>query len=226
MNSKQAAHILITRINLRQPNPEWFAERLPLFQRYCLASVQAQHIKPTAWLLAIDKRTPIPYRKVILQDVPATPLFTRHETFVADVRRWIRSNISTPWIITTRLDSDDALHPLFLSDMQAASRPKRELLSLPHGWATYMGNYYNWKWHSAFVSLVEQNNDRAATVQKGAHDKLQFRYPYRVLGKQRRWLYVMHDSNLSGAAKIRQITKKGIRVPHAVVANAMKGVAV
>jgi len=217
VNPDRAASILITRINLSRPDPDWFSPRLEYFRRFCIPSVQAQRHQPTRWLLLFDKQTPVDFCKEVMRGVNGVRLFTKTPIAVKSIKAWIKKNISTDWVITTRFDSDDALHPLYLQDVQRASRPKKELLSLPDGWATHAGRVFKWRWHSAFVSLVERNNDAMNTVNKGAHDRLAARYPYRVLHNKRRWLYVLHDRNLSGDKKIQEITKQAVEVPKEII---------
>jgi len=224
VNSDTAAHILITRMNLTKPDPDWFRRRLEPFRKFCVPSVRAQVYQPTCWLLLFDKDTPPDFCDEVMQGVDGVKLLAESRGGVQEIKAWIRANISTPWVITTRLDSDDARHPQYLSDMQQGSRPKVELLDLPSGWALYMGRVFNWRWTSNFVSLVERNNAEMLTVNDGPHNTLKKRFPYRVVNEKRRWLYVLHGNNILGENKIRDFAHKSAEVSTQIIDREFRGI--
>jgi len=224
VNSDTAAHILITRMNLTKPDPDWFRRRLEPFRKFCVPSIRAQVYPPTRWLLLFDKDTPLDFCDEVMQGVDGVRLPVESHAGILEIKAWIRANISTPWVITTRLDSDDALHPQYLNDMQRGSQPKVELLDLPKGWMSYGDRVFTWGWHSAFVSLVERNNDEMYTVNEGPHQTLASRYPHRVLHRNRRWLYVLHVANLSGAKAGNAKVNRAIEISAQILDSEFKGI--
>ena len=129
----------------RDPD-RWMAERLELFDMYCVPSVMNQSNKDFTWLVVFDAKTPSEHRERIERyrdDCVLVPLFAesrcRDESHVVAsrfkgkilrffhfeaalpaVQDYIAQRLDedTKYVITTRLDNDDAIHSDFVRRVQ------------------------------------------------------------------------------------------------------------
>jgi hypothetical protein len=107
---------------------EWTRRRLELFNKYTRPSIEAQTVRDFEWILLVDPRT----EKWVLDDLELTgvphhirieskfypiPVNPRTQGGFLFVRDIIDAS-SYDYIITTRLDSDDAVFPLFVEKIQ------------------------------------------------------------------------------------------------------------
>lgn len=214
------SHFILTRFNLASPGREetlrsrtgWLDRRIALFEKYCLPSVAAQTNSNFKWLIYFDIRTPEtslhhfdeyarkPFIELRRVDGPN---FSRE-----DVRNDI-VRLSTPgcdWVLTTRLDNDDAIGRTFVDTLQRAFEPSgRYVLNFPHGLILERGRIYRVTDRSnAFATLVEPADD-VRTVWARQHTDLRLLAPLRQLGSEPMWLQVIHGDNVSNR-------KRGIRL--------------
>lgn len=93
----------------------WLSRRLEIFRHWCAPSVMAQTDQNFEWILGLDERVPSFVRTGIAQatnDRAKIHEVSPYEIFTRGFRR-----IDLPkgqLVISTRLDSDDILHPRFL----------------------------------------------------------------------------------------------------------------
>jgi hypothetical protein len=137
---------------------KWMQERIILFEKYCLPSIERQTNKNFTWLLAFDKKTPEHiYKKYekysfikIIFEFPAVYLRNLYGNEIKD-------NVI---IITTRLDNDDCVAPTFIEEIQKRNEDITKLVDS-------LGCQYdcvNDKWYilnrpfanSAFLSVIEK----------------------------------------------------------------------
>jgi hypothetical protein len=200
-------HVIVTRYNLglydnsylqrpKQSADMWMRHRAGLFRRYCVPSVCAQRCQNFLWLVLFDLKTSQVELQTAIQDTPCCLLCSTGK-FLPTLRNWLHERVQTPWIITTRLDNDDALHTDFVHDIQQAFRAKKEVLCFPAGWLLtdeYTGQL---RWPSnPFSSLIEQTGE-LVSVYCIAHPQLKQKYPYREL-PHGRWARIVHKDNIGG----------------------------
>ena len=219
--TKQLTHVIITRYNVglysggylwspKQPRAKWMHHRAELFHRYCVPSIRAQQQQDFRWLVLFDAATPKD-ELAVTEGVPCEILLTGAD-IIATILAWIKQHVQTPWLVTTRLDNDDALHVSFVHELQQAVQECVEVLCFPTGWLMkedYVGRVV---WSSnPFSSLVEQT-ECAVSVCYGPHPKLKQTYKYRELQGDR-WLRVIHEDNLGGGLEraSTQVAKKTLR---------------
>lgn len=219
-------HIIITRFNVRYPgiktpkadslglDPRWLAGRFALFETYCLPSLIAQSDQDFVWWIYLDSDTPLEFilraqrgiaghRNIVLKlcDVYADDLLVR------DISASFPS--AQGWLLTTRLDNDDGLHPDFVKCLHREIRfEEREALNFPLGIVIREGRTYLHRHESnAFLSLAEAF-DGFVTVLSIGHMNMRDLAPIRQIDDMPGWLQVVHGANLSN--KVR-----GHRIPRA-----------
>ena len=126
---------------------EYLSYRFDLFEQFCLPSVRNQVCQNFKWLILFDINTPDEFKKKAadwhneypklipcyldvkdyggmsvtsnyVTDVDTdTPMLQITSRFVADIIRSLEESLPE-WILTTRLDSDDALHRDWIKCMQ------------------------------------------------------------------------------------------------------------
>jgi len=131
---------------------KWMESRFELFERFCVPSVRNQSIKDFTWLVVFDAKTPQHYldrAKRLGRDCHLVPLRAERGH-----RRTLRVHVTknlkpdTEYLITSRMDNDDAIHRDFVKALQDCLRrepPKRRrgFIRLLHKWlpdGTRMGN--------------------------------------------------------------------------------------
>lgn len=235
-------HYILTRFNIRlwtsdkrhqaTQTDEWMKARLRLFERYTLPSVAAQTQKDFKWLVLFDRETTLPYRDLLTAFKETCPML--HPVFVRpdagqyfttifqqvierDIRQDMQQGITTDKLITTYLDSDDAL----ASDYVATVR--REAVSLPDN--TYITFYYGLQYHEElnmatcvryrenhFNSYVEVPDvtGHVLTSYHCSHAQIFKAGQYRIhavkMRKHPMWTEVVHPRNVRNDILLRRLT--------------------
>lgn len=143
---------------------EYLDYRFPLFEKFCLPSVKNQTCKNFRWLVLFDINTPEEYKQRAAQwhsDFPnLIPCYLDYNaygkpdyekeaaeiecngklreitaTFIADTIRLL-SPEKTEWYLTTRLDSDDALHRKMVESVQKrfTANPCQTVFDYPYSY--------------------------------------------------------------------------------------------
>lgn len=208
---QEFTHLILTRFNTevgfapsaKGLDDEWLHARLVLFEQYCLPSVALQTDAIFTWLIFCDAASPEWFKakmstygelvsavyikgaatdKVIAQTVAATGL------------------VSNPYLITTRLDNDDAIGKDHLRLIQRAFHHQdREFVLFPFGLQSYRGQLYNVYWKSnPFLSLIEKisADGTFTTVLCVEHNRVRAAGKVRSILCVPQWLQVIHGSNL------------------------------
>jgi len=149
----------------------WMERRKELFQRYCVSSIRFQTIQNFHWIVIVDEATP---DISFLQSVPCTIVKTNDCLLErrVEVIRTITSLTTTKWVITTRVDNDDALARHFVETVQRNFEPKHRLcLEFP---SVYFYEHRKGKLACGFyrenttLSLIEER-EKIATVFLSPH---------------------------------------------------------
>lgn len=228
-------HVVMTRFNMPTPGresqirerPGWLAGRFDLFERYCLPSIAAQTTRNFHWMVYFDESTPAPFRDRIeaaREVFPFTPFFTGF----FEAEGWPRSlretlGQPTPWLLTTRFDSDDALSLDHVARLQAAvaeaAPTARTSFNLTQGLVIEGGRVYAHEHRSnAFASWFEPWDETARTAMSINHMRMAELGPVLQVGGPAAWLQVVHGGNVSNKVRGRRVGPEAVagRFPAAV----------
>jgi hypothetical protein len=215
------SHVIMTQFNVERPrrhepirlDPGWLARRFDLFERYCLPSVASQTAEGFTWIVYFDAATPAPLRERIDACRRRFPFVARFVTRPgADV--WPRSLAEalparTPWLLTTRLDNDDALaidHIARLQSAVAQVPPVRGSWNFPQGFVLRGGRLYALSHRAnAFASWLEPWDERTCTAIAIAHLKMSRFGPIAQIAGDAAWLQVVHGGNVSNKIRGRRV---------------------
>lgn len=209
-------HFVLTRFNVpfvdrwqevsRQPG--WMTERLDLFERFCLPSMMGQSHRDFQWLIYLDDQTSNANKERMINltaDAANIELiWTSAEKMdhLADIRNRLKAE--TRFVLSTRLDNDDAVHQNFVSDLVAGARNHDNhpvVFNFPVGLSCRGKRLYSaYDESNAFTSLLSSSDD-LVTIWTTRHRELSRIAPVVQLGIQPRWLQVIHGRNLSNRIK-------------------------
>jgi hypothetical protein len=201
-------HLLLTRLAVRldeaatAPAEDWLRGRLELFARFCAPSVNGQTVAPDRWLLFFDEATPEWFvsRCEALVTVSLDVIRLAEPWSPGAVARVVAERTSSQWLITSRLDSDDALARGYVETVQAQfDRQERSFINLLNGaqWSEAAISTYAHP-SNAFISLVERRTpELPATVFVTGHDRVDQHAPLiQIRRDEPMWLQVVHEGNL------------------------------
>ncbi len=178
MNGK-FTHYLVTRfnVNIRGNGPEyiesgsrgaqWEEERLPLFETICTSSVQGQTSRDFTWLIYCDTHTSddiIRQIKSITSQLPNVEvhLVDGFDEMVSHLRTRC-SDSPTPFVITSRLDNDDAIGIQYIETIQRNFSSQEMVINLLGGINYHVSRklmtHLRHKEHNHFSSVVEKIQD-------------------------------------------------------------------
>lgn len=147
MNSSDSlTHLLLTRFNLHYSfyeigsyicDEEWHIERFELFNRFCLPSVAQQTCRNFEWIIFFNEDERGNYPDFIRQTRAALPnirfLFIKpeedHRVNLAD---YIKEHVSSDYLITTRIDNDDAIAVNFIESIQNTFKKRYDAVNTDH----------------------------------------------------------------------------------------------
>ena len=220
------SHFLITRFNLplvwtkdknnvSTQTEEWLHHRFELFKHYCFPSVANQTSKDFIWMLLFYDGTPEKYKKMneelekkhpfykpcYLNDEQSNHLVEYINNYIAD---YIEAD--TEYIITTRMDNDDAIAIEFMEEVEKFAKEQATtmgyVINLIHGIQYYpkynVSMSVNCK-NSHFTSYVEPKGGYIRTIYGcGDHSKVSKNYAiYNIRNKETMWMEVCHERNVA-----------------------------
>lgn len=209
-------HLVLTRFNTavgyapsaKRLDSGWLRSRLDLFERYCLPSMAAQRKARFRWLVFCDHQSPEWFRETMASFEPLiTPFYVDGWLTDARVARILSEAklVEKPYLITTRLDNDDALACEHLATVQSAFREQeREFVEFPVGMQFFRGHLYTVVWPSnPFLSLIEKvgYGNGFTTVCCVRHDRVRSAGKIRTLVRRPQWLQVLHGDNLGNTLR-------------------------
>lgn len=213
---KQATHLLLTRFNTASDfaparaglQTEWLTSRIALFEQYCMPSVAGQQGADFHWLVFFDAASPAWLReKIASYGSLLKPIYIDGEaTDQVIVDSVVATGlVRSPYLVTTRLDNDDALAKNHLARVKEAfSYQEKEFIEFPFGLQSYRGHLYQVYWPSnPFLSLIEkvQSGNRFTTVLCVPHNRVRTAGPVKSIWCSAQWLQVLHGSNLANALR-------------------------
>jgi len=217
-------HFLLTRFSavLTPGAPpagaDWLRYRLGFFYDATLPSVVSQTGALSEWLVLFDDRCPDDFRADV-EDLAREGRFTpvwSHEPFRRDTFAGLVATLSrAPYLITTRLDSDDAIARDHLAAVQARFARQDRLfvnfvrgLQVDRGGAVYRSDQVS----NPFLSLIERRTDGPPlTVYAPRHARARGHGPVLNVHAPPMWLQVVHDGNLLNMVTGPQIAPAVVR---------------
>lgn len=228
-------HVLVTRFNLRSAagtrawDYEWLRQRLQIFNEVCLPSVKAQSNGAFEWILFFDASTPHAILNDVRQSLGSTDL--RHalvlssQTFSGEFIAEAIGDVREEFVITTRLDNDDAISPGFMEAVAEASARAVEsgtrlpiVINPPVGYQIRKGRcYLRFDPSSPFISLLEEaGGGNPVTVHATDHQVAARRWSWVSLGGRVHWLQSLHETNISNKIGGIRVARGAVlrRFPH------------
>jgi len=186
---------------------EWLRYRLGFFVDACWSSVRSQQGADFTWLVLFDDRCSDDFRADVeaLAEGTFTPVWS-HERWTPSIfGRAIAerspADSASAWLLTTRLDSDDAIARDFMVAAQHEFAPMEGLfVDFPRGiqidrsGATYLYDQLS----SPFLTLVERRRAETTprTVYAARHARAREWGPLREVSAPPMWVQVIHGTNL------------------------------
>ena len=201
---------------------EWLRYRLGFFYDATYPSVISQSVDDFTWLVLFDDRCSDEFREDIesLAEDVFIPVWS-HELFRRDsFAEPVAEIADAPFLITTRIDSDDAMAVDFMATVRAQfARQDRLFVSLTRGvqidrsGAVYLSDQLS----NPFLSLIERRDPERLpdTVYVAKHARARAHGPVREVRAPVMWAQVVHDLNLSNIVN-------GPRVDPGVVAERLR----
>jgi hypothetical protein len=202
-------HFLLTRFNVRMqwlddhaPSVEWLRRRFALFERFCYPSVCSQTCQAFVWLVFFDTHTPDEFRERVAayEQHPAFQAVFVDHLDSAVVQEAVRNRLAkdTPYVITSRLDNDDAICKDYIGIVQRAfAKQTAEFINFRYGYIWYDGRVYQHEWPTGpFLSLTELSRN-LRTVLCGNHNHVAQIAPVQQVTDCRGYTMVVHGENIA-----------------------------
>jgi Putative rhamnosyl transferase len=206
-------HLLETRFSVRlreaPPAREWLEQRIVLWRRFCLPSIAAQTTQEFTWLLLCDESTDPEILTVLRSCGDEVPMLevalTSADRGPGDlVRARVRADADV--LITTWLDSDDAVADDFVESIRAYAEPFARsthgtlVVNFPRGYLfdAETGQLYEEHMiNGPFASLLERpRGGPVETVLDSSHVMLPHRHLTQQDESRHAWLIAVHGGNL------------------------------
>ncbi|PTL73693.1 hypothetical protein C1I63_13155 [Rathayibacter caricis DSM 15933] len=212
-------HVVLTRFSVvftaGQPTPEdaWLRYRLGFFRDATVASLRSQTSTGSSWLVFLDDRAPDWLRSEMAElssDGLFDAVYVRGPFSAEVVRAEIVQRVDpAAALLTTRLDSDDALGRRFVETVrreasaalvQGVGEDGLSLnctrgLQIDRSGAVFRYDYAS----NPFISLLEPPRGALGprtVLQDGRHSSSRLHAPVRSIRAEPLWLQVVHGSNL------------------------------
>ena len=219
-------HFFVTRFNLRYEgwktakddspvlSDQWLNDRFELFQKYCFPSVANQKNQDFLWAVYFDIDTPSIHRKMVEKMAHE---YSNFRPFYIDgmgallpsFKELVMGNIDSEddFVITSRLDNDDAIHCDFVDTIQKLAVPKNEtVIDLQQGYQLNVTNnlhdcrenyYYP---SNPFISLVEATSKLETVLSRG-HPEWAEAESIIVFKDRPLWIEVVHEKNKANGTR-------------------------
>ena len=230
--NQDITHLILTRFNTAMDfaksakglNREWLERRLVLFEQYCLPSVASQVNRNFIWLVFCNAESPEWFRTRMQSYAPLVrPVFINGLATDEILVRSIGETglVTTPFLITTRLDNDDSLGTGYVERVQNVFQgQEREFVQFPIGLQSHRGHLYNVYWSgNPFLSLIErvQPDGKFQSVLCVWHSRVHKAGRVRDVITAPQWLQVLHEANVSNS--LRGWPRLSARTPRSIRVN-------
>ena len=221
-------HIVITRFNVKPVDlstgkvidrvfeDSWIEDRLAYFKNYCLPSIFNQNCNDFYWLTYLDVGTKEKYKREFESLIKPSVCFSEVRyvdnaiSFIQEVRK-VTSELLTDkdeYLMTTRLDSDDALHENAVYQLQSVLKEhlkdleteNKIALNLLWGYQFRIKPFYELIYKkipsNPFISLVEKAKNNCETVYTYFHNDLKGIKIFEITDDFY-WLQTVHNINMT-----------------------------
>lgn len=212
-------HFLITRFNLKNKDwskdknnnvicdDDWLRFRFDIFENICFNSIKNQNNLNFKWLVYFDVDTPNKYKKLINNLSNNFSLFIplykeSNQEFLNDLSKDINCFTIKEYIITTRIDNDDAFHYNAIDKIQEQFKHQTStIINLP--WIVcYDLSHKRMTKHfyvsNPFISLIERKSkDTFETIFSKHHND--WRKSHKIVNINANKAYcfqLIHDRNI------------------------------
>jgi hypothetical protein len=213
-------HVFLTRFNIpfgSRPFPSraWMENRLFYFRQVCLPSMQHQTDQDFQWLFLLSPQTPpdlIEYLESLSQTRPFKLCFTEMKSRALYPLAIEKHVPPSDFLISSRLDSDDALGKHFVSsvkqhfnfqDFEWVDHRRGLILSQRKLWRVQQRN-------NMFLSLIERRSS-SKSVYLCQHMDASKHGSVSLVDGSRQWLRLLHQKNTIGT-KRRGVAVPGVEV--------------
>lgn len=220
-------HFVLTRFNIKskdwqtdknhQPvnDAGWLHDRIALFETFCLPSMSIQSAKNVSWFVFFDVSPSESLTKKINEwrTVCSSfqPIYVNdYEEFIThDIEQTIRKYIQkdVQFIITTRIDNDDAFHKNALKIIQENFSPNHlQIIDLLNGYCLDINKQIMLKRSyesNPFISLIEEinNTSKIHSVMREGHPAWIGMTNFTTVITEPLWIQVIHEKNVSNTLK-------------------------
>ncbi|BCW79803.1 glycosyltransferase [Arthrobacter sp. NicSoilC5] len=202
-------HFILTRFNIRQgavpASESWLRHRLHYFEALCLPSITGQTSQNFRWLVFLDGDREPWFQAEIdrLSEGIFTPVWLEGGGISPQgIADHVAQLAVSPWIITSRVDNDDAIARDYVEVTQSQfERQAFEFINFQSGVQFSKDGFLYSRSDPAspFISLIEKREDGLRGVYVGRHDKIADYGPIRQVHAHPMWLQMVHDLNLGNA---------------------------
>ena len=227
-------HYIVTRFNLPNKwlkdktdnkvlNESWLVDRYHLFYEYCLPSMIGQVDKNFEWWVYFDINTPA---KFLLKNKRLSEEFSNFKpkyvknyqefenAYIQDIKIEIKE-LNLEYILTTRLDNDDALHKFFVKSLQQVQINKTKILEFPTGLTLNIENLELRKYSSRnnpFISLLEKvkNQENILGIYSREHGNWEG-FNAEIVSNKPYWMQVIHKKNIYNRARGELVLRSSLR---------------
>lgn len=222
-------HFVITRFNLKMEahfqkdktgkltqTEDWLKTRFYLFDTYCFPSLKNQTCRDFIWFVLFDINTPDKYLQRITEYKNEFsnfyPLFLESgdsECINRNLNIAIKKEIdeATKYVITSRIDNDDAFHMQMIDDVQKRFDYQDDLFfNFEYGLQYDLKKKILVKFlykKNHFLSRIEKLQEPIQTVISVDHTQIDtVAEVENILQKHPLWIEVVHDSNISNSIRL------------------------
>jgi hypothetical protein len=201
-------HYLVTRFNVNVPfagkglnvSTNWLERRFDLFGTFCYPSVANQSLSQFEWLAMVHPATPKKFIQKLTDYDNLSPVLVE-DAQEATVSRVVRERADgrSDFLITSRLDNDDAINRNFIQTVQDQFKGQAfQFITLTDGCEFQRGSTRRLTdKHNAFVSLIEESSS-PRTVYCCKHNATSANGPVTCIRTaEPMWMIVIHDCNVS-----------------------------
>ena len=211
-------HFLITRFNVLPKfdiiddgswDREWLNHRFNLFEKFCYPSVVNQTNQNFRWIVFFHSKTPDIFKQKINEYATwenFIPVYVKDRYTLESNKSIILDQLSnnTEYLITSRLDSDDAISKDYIATIQDNfAEQEFEFINFSYGYVLHSHKFhklYIFKYlQNPFVSLVERVNEFSdigfQTVFCADHTQLYSQGNVKQIKDEPGWMQLIHGKN-------------------------------
>lgn len=210
-------HLILTRFNIlcsrgvAYKDESWLRERVRLFYKFCLPSVERQVNQNFRWLLFVDSESPSwlceEFDQISARYKNVEWIFSSNYT---EARNGVKNSVRREDfpLLTTRLDNDDIIFPNFTEVVQQHTNQwctdlQPLIISFPYGY-TFWVRHNKFKrlrvLGNQFISYVEHNFP-VKTVLRSKHRNIVRFNLTRSISVKPMWCHIWHEGNYSHTQK-------------------------